>query len=170
MVNESYQISGCVDSDETKPVPKTSPCLRVSVSPRPVSPRPVSPCLRISVSPRLLSGRLPSAVCLLLLATFLLSAGVLAQKGKRSGSHPSPSRPRELFTEADHKMVERAIGVVCTERAKDERGSVPIDDMQKRPSLPLQAPEVVGGAARAQRLANSPTAHSRPDRNLRPRW
>jgi len=104
------------------------------------------------VSRRLLSGRLPSAVCLLLLATFLLSAGVLAQKGKRSGSHPSPSRPRELFTEADHKMVERAIGVVCMERAKDERGSVPIDDMQKRPSLPLQAPEVVGGAARAQRL------------------
>jgi hypothetical protein len=29
---------------------------------------------------------------------------------------------------------------------------MPIDDMQKRPSMPLQAPEVVSGVARAQRL------------------
>jgi len=49
-------------------------------------------------------------------------------------------------------MVEAAMSAVCTERAKDDRGSMAIDDMQKRPSMPLQAPEVVRGAARAQRL------------------
>jgi len=49
-------------------------------------------------------------------------------------------------------MVEQAVNVVCLERKKDARGSIPIDDMQKRPSLPLQAPEVIRGAARAQRL------------------
>lgn len=80
----------------------------------------------------------------------LLPLGVTAQRGKRNGSHTS--RPPETFSVADRKLVEEAIGVVCLERARDDRGSVPIDDMQKRPSLPLQAPEVVSGAARAQRL------------------
>jgi hypothetical protein len=49
-------------------------------------------------------------------------------------------------------MVEQAIDVVCSERSKDDRGSLAIDDMQKRPSMPLQNPDVVRGAARAQRL------------------
>jgi hypothetical protein len=53
---------------------------------------------------------------------------------------------------ADREQVEQAIGAVCLERAKDDRGSMPIDDMQRRPSMPLQAPEVVSGAERAQRL------------------
>ena len=114
--------------EDAKYVEKTSPCLRVSLTPRRLSPRLVA----------------------IFLALLLGSIGALAQKGKRSGSHPSG--PRETFSEADHEMVEQAIGVVCLERKKDARGSVPIDDMQKRPSLPLQAPEVVRGAARAQRL------------------
>jgi hypothetical protein len=90
-------------------------------------------------------------VVLLLLA---LSTATIAfaQKSKRSGSHPSPSRPREVFGTADREQVEQAIGAVCLERAKDDRGSMPIDDMQRRPSMPLQAPEVVSGAERAQRL------------------
>ena len=53
-------------------------------------------------------------------------------------------------------MLEIASGVVCKERLKDPKGSVPIDDMQARPSLPIRSPEAVAGAQRAQRLL--PTA------------
>ena len=109
-----------------------SPRLRVSVSPR----------LRVSVSPRLLFA-LFFALSLSLPVTF-------AQHRARSGSHTS--RPSETLTIEDRDVVERAIGVVCAERARDDKGSAPIDDMQKRPSLPLRAPEVVAGAQRAQRL------------------
>jgi predicted metallopeptidase len=49
-------------------------------------------------------------------------------------------------------MVEQAIGVVCTEVKTDPKGSVPIDDMQARPSLPVQSPEALAGAQRAQKL------------------
>ena len=45
-----------------------------------------------------------------------------------------------------------AAAVVCLERQKDPRGSVPIDEMQARPSLPLRSPEAIAGAERAQRL------------------
>ena len=90
------------------------------------------------------------SVLFVILAILLPTLGALAQKGKKNGSHTS--RPREVLSGSERGLVEEAIGVVCRERAMDERGSVPIDDMQKRPSLPLQAPEVVSGAARAQRL------------------
>jgi hypothetical protein len=46
--------------------------------------------------------------------------------------------------------------VICSERIKDPKGSVPIDEMQNRPSLPVLSPEAVAGAERAQRLL--PTA------------
>jgi len=49
-------------------------------------------------------------------------------------------------------LVERAMGVICTERKKDALGSMPIDDMQGRPSLPLHSSEATAGAERAQRL------------------
>jgi hypothetical protein len=49
-------------------------------------------------------------------------------------------------------MVELATGVICNERIKDPKGSVPIDDMQRRPSLPVLSPAAVAGAQRAQRL------------------
>jgi hypothetical protein len=151
MGSESRKVFKKVARDETEPVSETSPRPRVSVSPRPLSPRP-----RVSVSPSPLSPRLRvspfprplSVACLL----FLLAAVALAQTGQRSGSHPSSSRAREVLSAADREMVEQAMAVVCLERARDERGSLPIDDMQKRPSMPLQAPDVVRGAARAQRL------------------
>ncbi|HKS29021.1 MAG TPA: hypothetical protein VJS44_14435 [Pyrinomonadaceae bacterium] len=49
-------------------------------------------------------------------------------------------------------IVERAMNTVCTERVSDPLGSVPIDEMQARPSLPLRDPSAVAGAARAERL------------------
>ena len=88
----------------------------------------------------------------LVLAIFLTAISAPAQRGtRRNQSHPRSSPP-ETFSEEERQTVEQAIGVVCSERARDDRGSVPIDDMQKRPSLPLQAPEVVRGTARARRL------------------
>ncbi len=49
-------------------------------------------------------------------------------------------------------MVEVASETVCKERMTDPKGSVPIDDMQSRPSLPVDSPEAVAGAQRALRL------------------
>jgi hypothetical protein len=56
------------------------------------------------------------------------------------------------MTPEAREMVELASVVVCKERVVDPKGSVPIDDMQGRPSLPVQSPEAVAGAQRAQRL------------------
>jgi hypothetical protein len=49
-------------------------------------------------------------------------------------------------------LVEEAIGLVCTQAKLDPIGSVAIDEMQARPSLPLHSPEARTGAERAQRL------------------
>lgn len=49
-------------------------------------------------------------------------------------------------------LVEEAMGVVCTQAKLDPKGSMAIDDMQARPSLPVQTMEAREGAARAQRL------------------
>jgi hypothetical protein len=69
----------------------------------------------------------------------------------KSGSPPAvQTRPRVSPDEGD--IVERAIGVACTERASDPLGSVPIDVMQSRPSLPAGHTDAVAGARRAERL------------------
>jgi hypothetical protein len=53
-------------------------------------------------------------------------------------------------------MVELASAAVCRERVSDPSGSVPIDEMQRRPSLPVRSPQALEGAERARRLL--PTA------------
>ena len=68
----------------------------------------------------------------------------------KNGSHAVGSR--ESLTMAERHTVERAIGAVCAERASDPQGSVPIDEMQMRPSLPSSNPDAVAGARRAERL------------------
>jgi hypothetical protein len=74
-----------------------------------------------------------------------------AQTGtQRNGAHSTSSRT--TFTPEDRVLVERAIGATCTERVKDPQGSVPIDEMQERPSLPVRNPEAVAGLQRAERL------------------
>ena len=102
--------------------------------------------------------RMPPAVCLLLSASCLLALtlGIFAQTRTQRGSHPNVT-PETLSNE-DREVIEQAIGVVCSERRLDPLGSVPIDDMQRRPSLSLHAPEVVSGAERAQRLLPSAKA------------
>lgn len=49
-------------------------------------------------------------------------------------------------------MVERAIGATCNERIRDPFGSMPIDEMQSRPSLAVNNPDAIAGARRAERL------------------
>jgi len=70
--------------------------------------------------------------------------------GQKSGSHTV--RGRASMTPEAKALVENAIGIVCTQAKLDPLSSVAIDEMQARPSLPLQSPEAKAGADRAQRL------------------
>src|SRR3989441_13366498 len=92
----------------------------------------------------------------LLLSIFLLIQLIVApvsiaqRQPSRNGAHSTTTR--EPFSAADRRIVERAIGATCTERVRDPSGSVPIDEMQARPSLPVSNPEAVAGQHRAERL------------------
>ena len=82
-------------------------------------------------------------VCVsLLCATFCLA--------QKSGSHPT--RSHASMSPETRTLIDDAIGVVCTQAKLDPQSSAAIDDMQARPSLPLQSPEAQAGAERAQRL------------------
>ena len=85
------------------------------------------------------------------LAVIILISSVdgLAQKRRRESQ---TSHARNVLSGEALELVDLASIVVCKERLTDPKGSVPIDDMQARPSLPIQSPEAVAGAKRAQRL------------------
>jgi hypothetical protein len=104
---------------------------------------------------------------LLLLTATLLAAtgpGAVAQKRKpRNG--PRTSHSLDVLTPEAREMIGLASDVVCKERLADPKGSVPIDEMQARPSLPVTSPEAVAGAERAQRLL--PTAKNLVEVSLR---
>jgi hypothetical protein len=103
--------------------------------------------LRLSAAARLLVFLLP----LLTVASaihFIPSSR--AQTRQRTGAHSTAER--ETFTESDRRLVEKAIGVTCTERIRDPLGSAPIDEMQARPSLPVNNPDAIAGARRAESL------------------
>ena len=92
----------------------------------------------------------------LLLPLFIVAAAIQftpssrAQTRQRPGAHSTA--PRENFTAADRRLVEKAIGATCAERIRDPLGSTPIDEMQARPSLPVNNPDAVAGARRAETL------------------
>jgi hypothetical protein len=88
---------------------------------------------------------------LILLVTLIASfSNFPSHAQRRSGAHSSTSR--EAFTPADRRLVERAIGATCAERIRDPFGSMPIDEMQSRPSLAVNNTDAVAGARRAERL------------------
>jgi hypothetical protein len=89
---------------------------------------------------------------LLLVQLVLSPLSLLAQeqRASRNGAHSSAAR--KAFTPADRRRVERAIGQTCTERIGDPLSSMPIDEMQARPSLPVGHPEAVKGLRRAERV------------------
>ena len=94
-----------------------------------------------------------SAVLTLVIAITLTSGnfGALAQK-RRPLAESQTSHSRNGISPEAREMVELATVAVCKERVLDPKASVPIDDMQARPSLPVQSPEAVAGARRAERL------------------
>lgn len=97
---------------------------------------------------RVRSLALLTSACVFLMLS-LPGFGQRINDGK-SGSHTA--RVRGSMTPAARALVEEATGVVCTQAKLDPKGSLAIDDMQARPSLPVNAPEARAGAARAQRL------------------
>lgn len=100
-----------------------------------------------------LAGTLVRGVVFILVITLAgVSFGALAQKRKNAGNVSLTSHSRESLSPEAREMLELASVVVCKERLRDPKGSLPIDDMQGRPSLPVRSPEAIAGAKRAQRL------------------
>jgi hypothetical protein len=99
-------------------------------------------------------------VTLIVLAAFMFAGAPLASRVAHAqddspwkGGAPPPSQPRETVqVDEEQDIVERAMGAVCQERARDPLGSVPIDVMQAKPSLPAAHPDAVAGLKRAERL------------------
>src|SRR5438132_7022515 len=95
----------------------------------------------------------------LLLSIFLLIQLILApvsiaqRQPSRNGAHSTTTR--EPFSAADRRIVERAIGATCTERIQDQSITLPITEMQARPSLAAINPEAVSGLHRAESLLPS---------------
>ncbi len=90
-----------------------------------------------------------AATALTVVVLIVLTTVSLAQTNRpvKTGAHS-----RDAFSAADRRVVERAIGATCTERIRDPQGSMPIDEMQSRPSLPINNPDAVAGVKRAERL------------------
>lgn len=86
-----------------------------------------------------------------LLVVVCLSPALAQKKPDQPGSHSTRVRPPAMTAEAK-AMLDDAIGVVCTQAKLDPNSSIAIDEMQARPSLPIQNPEARAGAERAQRL------------------
>jgi hypothetical protein len=85
-------------------------------------------------------------------APFMSSVAYAQDESPWKGGSPPPSQPREVLPVEEPDIVERAMGAVCQERARDPLGSVPIDVMQAKASMPLAHPDVVAGLKRAERL------------------
>lgn len=82
---------------------------------------------------------------LLILVLTSVSVGVFPQR--KNSSHGRPTMSPEA-----RALVEEASGIVCTQAKLDPKSSVAIDEMQARPSLPVQHPDAHSGAQRAQKL------------------
>src|SRR5688572_1960616 len=82
---------------------------------------------------------------LLILVLISVSVGVFPQR--QNSSHPRPTMTAEA-----RALLEEASAVVCTQAKLDPKSSVAIDEMQARPSLPVQHPDAQAGAQRAQKL------------------
>lgn len=81
---------------------------------------------------------------------FTGTARAQTQRNRRQGAHSKPVV--ETFSPANRTLVEHAIAAACLHRVQDPFGSLPIDEMQARPSMPLGHPDAAAGARRAQRL------------------
>jgi hypothetical protein len=82
---------------------------------------------------------------LLMLILISVSVGVFPQR--KNSSHGRPTMSPEA-----RALVEEASAIVCTQAKLDPKSSVAIDEMQARPSLPIQHADAQAGAQRAQKL------------------
>jgi hypothetical protein len=90
----------------------------------------------------------PLRLCAIFLLAACIASSAFAQV--KSGSHST--RAKASMSAETKALVEEAMGVVCTQAKLDPRSSVAIDEMQARPSLPVQSPEARAGAERAHKL------------------
>jgi hypothetical protein len=95
------------------------------------------------------AGKTLVAYCLIL-TVFVFGALAQNPEPEVSGSHSS--RPFRVGAFPGREKIEFAIGARCSEREGDPSGSMPIDEMQGRPSLPPAHPDAVAGMQRAERL------------------
>lgn len=93
------------------------------------------------------------------LASLLLVLAVLgpwsnlpAQSRQQDKTDSHSTRARGSLSTDAREQIEEAIGVICTQAKLDPQSSIAIDELQARPSLPIQSPEALSGAQRAQRL------------------
>ena len=99
-----------------------------------------------------------SALSFLLLTALLLAnfssliVSAQQQQKRRPQRTVLTSHPSDSLSPETREVIELAGDVICKDRLSDPKGSVPIDDMQGRPSLPVRSPEALAGAQRAQRL------------------
>ncbi len=111
---------------------------------------------RVPASPRLRVVLFSNSSFILFIASlafavyFAAALSSAQTSPRRNGAHSISAR--EAFTPADRRLVERAIGQTCAERIRDPFGSMPIDEMQARPSLPVGNPDAVAGLRRAERV------------------
>lgn len=96
--------------------------------------------------------------CLLLLV-FASSGALSAQTRKlpavtarKADASVGSTRTGRAGTTESAGELARALAATCRERKSDPQGSVPIDVMQARPSLPERHPNVLAGVGRAERL------------------
>jgi hypothetical protein len=96
-----------------------------------------------------MSAVTPLRLCVgnLLLILLVFTFPAFAQKTDSHSTRKLPS-----MSPAAKALLDEAAGVVCTQARLDPRSSIAIDEMQARPSLPVQSPEAREGAERAQRL------------------
>jgi hypothetical protein len=95
-------------------------------------------------------GALAVSLFLALAIQIAFADSISAQR--RTQRKAQTSHSSNVLSPEARETVELASGVICKERAVDPKGSVPIDDMQARPSLPIDNPDAVAGAKRAQGL------------------
>jgi len=88
------------------------------------------------------------------MVVLFLPAGSLAQSQIYGNQNQSPDSASSHVTPSllEIGRRERQMQVICTERESDPLSSMPIDEMQSKPSLPITDPKVAAGIIRAQRL------------------
>ena len=82
----------------------------------------------------------------------ILLASLVVIFSSVSFAQSKPTRAHASMSPEAKALLEQAIAIVCTQAKLDPVSSTPIDEMQARPSLPVQSPEARAGAERAQRL------------------